>query len=322
MSGNDETRELRLPLPRPDDAALRLHYARHDPQRFTAEEQRVYLEYYGQIIASEHAVVVIHPHRRSVYLRLVRWIALGVLGLLALWIFIALFGRITSNVTVATTPAGSVPPTAVAPVTLATVFPHPPTTAPPPTTAGASTLGGADASFGGLIVIMAFLAVVAAIGYWFYLRLLVSSQYITISQRQININNALFRRDPQTLPIERFSDGRYVQPYVSFLLSRGNRKVAWSWGNKFEIDTPGAQPNVRLDNVPQPRVVMALIEQLFRNRSQSSFQGLQRQVALAQAQYALAAEEGGTDPDPVLMEPWPPAPSMPGWARQPPPSPQ
>jgi hypothetical protein len=204
---------------------------------------------------------------------------------------------------------------------LATVFPHPPTTAPPPTTAGASTFTNTEASFGGLVIVLAFLAILAAVGYWLYLRLVVSSQYISISQRQININNAVFRRDPQTLPIERFSDGRYDQPYVSYLLSRSNRKIGWSWGNKFEIDTPGAQPNVRLDNVPQPRVVMALIEQLYRNRSQSSFQGLRRQVELAQAHYALAAEERGTEPDPRLMEPWPPAPTMPSWARQPPSSP-
>ena len=167
-------------------------------------------------------------------------------------------------------------------------------------------------------MILVVLASLASIGYWLYLRLIVRNHYITISKKLININNALLQRDPQTLPIDRFSDGRYVQPYVSFLLSRGNRNVAWSWGNRFEIDTPGAQRNVRLDNVPQPRVVMALITQLFRNTVTPTFQGLQRQVALAQAQYALAAQNSGVEPDPDLMKPWPPPPPMPSPTGQPP----
>jgi hypothetical protein len=317
MSATDETREI--PAARPDDAALRLHYPRHDPQRLTAEEREAFLSHYQLLIASEEAVLVIHPLRRSVYLRLVRWIVLGVLGLLALWAFIALFSHITGNITTTTTDPA--PPTAVAPVTLATVFPHPPTTVPPPTTAGGPTIGTDSRSISGLLIVLAFVAAAAAFGYFLYLRLIVSNHYITISQRQININNAILRRDPQTLPIDRFSDGRYVQPYLSLLLSRGNRKVAWSWGNKFEIDTPGAQRNIQLDNVPEPRVLMALIAQLFRNSSQSGLQGLKRQVGLAQAQYGLAAEEHGVEPDPGLMQPWPPAPSMPAWAQQPPPSP-
>jgi hypothetical protein len=320
MSAHDETREL--PAPRRSDASQQMHFARHDPQRLTSAEQELYLEYYELLIASEDAVVVIRPHRRSVYLRLVRWIVLGLLGLLVLWAFVALFGRITGGVTGSTTVTNPAPPTAVAPVTLATVFPHPPTTAPPPTTAGRSVFGTDSGSVGGLVIAVGLLSAMAAVGYWLYLRLIVSSHYITISQRQININNAMLRRDPQTLPVERYSDGRYVQPYVSYLLSRGNRKPSWSWGNKFEIDTPGAQPNVQLDNVPHPRVIMALIVQLFRNSTQSSLKGQQRQVALAQAQYALAADERGVDPDPRLMEPWPPRPTMPAWARQPPTNPR
>jgi hypothetical protein len=318
VTSNDETSEL--PASRPADAARHVYFARYDPQRLTPQEQQLYLEYYQLLIATEDAVVVIHPHRRSVYLRLVRWIALGLFGLLLLWAFIALFSRITGNISVTASSTASVPTTELAPVTLATVFPHRPTTTAPPTAGGSplTTDGGSGAS---VILVLAIVSALAAVGYWLYLRLVVSSQYITISQRQININNALLRRDPQTLPVDRFSDGRYVQPYVSYLLSRANRQVNWSWGNEFEIDTPGAQPNIRLDNVPQPRVVMALIAQLFRNSSQSSFQGLKRQVALAQAQYALAAEEGGVAPDARLLEPWPPAPTMPPWAGQPPTAP-
>jgi hypothetical protein len=316
VKSSDDTQEL--PAHRRVSAEERLRLSKYDPERLTQAEQQLYVEYYRLLMSSDDAVVVIHPQKLSVYLRLVGWVIAGIAGLMLLGVFVAIFSNVTAGVTTSTSstiPAGA----SNSAVSLGTVFPHPPTIAGSAVTTAATSdrIGAGNIAAGNLIVLLVILAAVAAIGYWLYLRLIVRNHYITITKKLININNALLQRDPQTLPIDRFSDGRYVQPYLSYLLSRGNRNLAWSWGNRFEIDTPGAQRNIRLDNVPQPRVVMALITQLFRNTVTPTFQGLKRQIALAQAQYALAADNSGVEPDPDLMEPWPAPPALPTTARPP-----
>ena len=293
-------------------------YSKHDPEALTEAERVQLWQYYQQL--TDDGVIVIRPQRRSLYLRLVQWIVIGLLGLLLLVGFLALFGRVTGGITSAPTTVATGSPPRVT-VTLGTVFAHPPTTVavgPTSTFAASTGIGGGDIATGSLLVLLVVLGVVGAVAYWFYLHLIMTSHYITITRRQIHINNSLLRRDPQTLPIDRFSDGRYDQPFLSVALSRGNKNLAWSWGNKFEIDTPGAQRNVRIDNVPQPRVVMSLINELFRDYSARSSQAMKRQIGLAQAQYALAMGDHDFEPDPDLMKPWPPPPTMPAWAPEPP----